>query len=300
MTARALNTSGFTLIELLVSLSLAGILLTTMYSIFKTSINGVGTVRDQNQLIFDVRTAGNFVADTLNAAVYIYPPKIQLSLTTIDPTNQYATQHLGTSRSWTVQTDPFIAGLLPPNDRTVTCNTTTPYSSTSPTAASQAGCYRIAAFYSVARSAYVAAAPTLANPGNDATIPSNAQLLMYYWAYVNPDNNSTVPWPTSGFQGRATLLADYLTSGGMVFEDSATWKCTDPTTGGIGTTGGSFTNCSDITSPVISGTNAQRLVSATQLSVTLQTGTMRNGQLRTISGLRFWIGPRNVGLGAKQ
>jgi len=40
--------------------------------------------------------------------------------------------------------------------------------------------------------------------------------------------NTGTPWPTSGFTGRATLLADALTATGMTFEDSANWECTDP------------------------------------------------------------------------
>ena len=290
--------AGFTLIEMLISMFIAGILLSVLYSFFNTSLDSVSVIRTQNQLLSDTRTAGNFVADTMNSAVYIYPPNIKLTLTAA---NAYATQHNGTSTVWTVRTDPFVAGLLPPVNRAVKCVVAIPYNAASP-GDSQGGCYKVVAFYAKSRAEYVAAAPTLANPGSDNTIAATAQVLMYYWAYVNPDTNTGIPWPTSGFTGRATLLADALTATGMTFEDSANWKCTDPSTGGVGNTAGAFLLCSDstITALNVSNTNAIRKVSATQLSLTLQTSALRKGATNVSSGLRFWLAPRNVGLGAQQ
>jgi len=105
------------------------------------------------------------------------------------------------------------------------------------------------------------------------------------WAYVSPDTNAGTPWPTNGFTGRATLLADALTP-----------------TGGLGNTAGAFMLCSDptITALSVFNANAIRKVSATQLSLTLQTSALRKGATNISSGLRFWLAPRNVGLGAQQ
>uniref|UniRef100_UPI0025FBF29C PulJ/GspJ family protein n=1 Tax=Deinococcus sp. TaxID=47478 RepID=UPI0025FBF29C len=214
--------AGFTLVEMLIAMLIAGILLSVLYNLFTNSLDSVGVVKTQNQLLNDTRTAGNFVGDTMNGAVYIYPPNIRLTLAAANP---YATQHNGTSNIWTVRTDPFVAGLLPPIRRPtptstppVACDLNVPYNPLS-IVSSQGSCYKVVAFYIKSRADYVAAAPTLANPGADNTIPADAQVLMYYSAYVNPGTDAAQPWPTTGFTGRATLLADGLTATGMKFED---------------------------------------------------------------------------------
>uniref|UniRef100_UPI0025E6F7F9 hypothetical protein n=1 Tax=Deinococcus sp. TaxID=47478 RepID=UPI0025E6F7F9 len=130
----------------------------------------------------------------------------------------------------------------------------------------------------------------------------DAQVLMYYSAYVNPGTDAAQPWPTTGFTGRATLLADGLTATGMKFEDSASWKCTDPAaTSGVGTSAGALMLCSDpaITALNVTNANALRTVSATQLSVTLQSSALRKGSANVSSDLRFWLAPRNVGTGVQ-
>ncbi len=133
------NKHGFSVAELL---TVSVILLLLLGIITQGLISGGQTTQQivvESDLLEDARSMGNMIADNLTRALYVYPPGIELELSTFsEPT----TLKPGTSSSlWTVGNDPIIAFLERPESISAPCSNSEPQ-----------GCIFFRAYYPVARS----------------------------------------------------------------------------------------------------------------------------------------------------
>lgn len=208
--------AGFTLIELLVAMALMGIVLFAVASFFTQGSRVSSQSNSRAELQQDILTAQQVIAGRLREAYYVYPPDTLVSLPGV-PGHPTANPVTGGS-SWTVQTHPVLAMVLPPAPGTAE--------------------YRFFAYYPVLRSTWVAqtanASLRAKNPGEDAANAS-AWVLAEYRAPLpgyapQPfdrstrrtaagavDTVSTLVWPgaetaavTPQANGQVNLVADYL------------------------------------------------------------------------------------------
>ena len=76
----------------------------------------------ENDLLEDANSMSSMIADKITQAFYVYPPGVQLELST---SGELTTLKPGTSSSlWTVGTDPIIAFLEHPKDTSASCSST--------------------------------------------------------------------------------------------------------------------------------------------------------------------------------
>ena len=131
--------NGFTVVELLIASS---IFLVVLGIITEGLINGGEVTQKivlENDLLEDANSMSNMIADKITQAIYVYPPGIELELSTSDELTTYKP---GTSSSvWTVGSDPIIAFLERPKDTSALCDSTV-----------TDGCVFFYAYYPVERS----------------------------------------------------------------------------------------------------------------------------------------------------
>ena len=195
------KTHGFSVLELLLASSL---LLVVLGVITKGLINGGLVTKKvvlEHEILEDASSMGNMIADKITQAIYVYPPGVQLELST---SGEVTTQKPGTSSSiWTVDTDPIIAFLERPKDSTATCSSTV-----------TDGCIFFYAYYPVKRSVITQTSgpyPYLKDDNNNT-----AWTLFEYQKRLDSTYTDmasglhSIPTGDSVAGGVGTFIADYL------------------------------------------------------------------------------------------
>lgn len=174
---------GFTLIELLVASVVALLVLGLVASGIQSGSSATSVIQTQQQLGDDVRIAGNYIADSLASAVYVFPAGTAL---TVGPSG-YTTKNPATNNNtWVVGTHPIIAAITPPRDTNQWCPTTS-------SNGELAGCYQFKAYYALRRGDVVAAATGADNPGADPS--NNNQWVIYeYRENLQPGTGAFTTW----------------------------------------------------------------------------------------------------------
>jgi len=294
---------GFTIIELLIATSITLLLLGLITQGFRWAGTSTRLTQDRKVALEDLRSAGNYIADQLSQAYFIYPPGSVLNLSSTNATFSY-----------TLPTNPLIVGntsiaaILPPVDNTAACSAT-----------NQTGCLRFFAAYTIPRSTIIAAQQSGGFPAaakiNDDPTNANDSVLMVYWAWIQnatgPQpftwitrdfvytgsgaqnlNNLTVYSPTSNTNIYGSLLADYLspTTGFSVTYNN----CLIPNSTY------SSTSVSNICPAVTGASTLTPLNSIVQLSFTLQSQMTREGASTAVIPLTFQSASRNLILKPQQ
>jgi prepilin-type N-terminal cleavage/methylation domain-containing protein len=303
-----MRSQGFTIIELLIASAITLLLL----GIATQGIQWGGTTtrltQDRKVALEDLRSAGNYIADQLSQAYFVYPPGSVINLSSTNPTFNYTLP----ANPLTVSSA-SIAAILPPVDNTATCSTTI-----------QTGCLRFFAVYTIPRSTVLTAQqsgtfPVAAKINNDSSNTAD-NVLMVYWAWVQnasgpqpftwitrdfkypitttspatPQdtlNNLTVYAPTSNTNVYGSLLADYLspTNGFSVTYSNCLIPSTTNTSTSVGT-------CPSTTST----STLTPLNSIVQLGFTLNSQIARGSSSTTVIPLTFQTASRNLILKPQQ
>lgn len=221
---------GLTLLEIL----LAGVILVIVLGIITQGIMGgssvVTTVVTESDLIEDTRVAGQMIADRVSSAVYIYPPGVELSLSTKGRTSQNPRTDTG---DWTVGVDPILAYIEAPEhgiEHIAQCAKI----DGDAVSTDNAFCYYFVAFYPVKRSSYLAGgkyAEVLADRLND----KSAWVLMEYRSVIARNTplvakDSTrleaLSYANAPIKGKSgTMLADFIVPFSGFMPVPATEKC---------------------------------------------------------------------------
>lgn len=223
---------GFTLVELLVAMAIFAILFTIMSSIAVSMNRSSQVLNSKSQLIQEAQTVQRLVAGRISEAIYVFPAGTTMQLGSGITTQN--TARSGAGSSWTVNTDPFIAMVLPPEAPTYNPGSNVPNNCIAATTAGGTsvtdGCYRFYAYYAVKRADLVNAVKSSANPGGLelSSVPpkdtnnEGAWVLMQYksnlfgWnpGYTGPSQGITAAKITelnSLYPGRpGVVLADYI------------------------------------------------------------------------------------------
>ncbi|GGJ53979.1 PilW family protein [Deinococcus roseus] len=203
---------GFTLIEMLVAGVLGVFILGIGLMQLQVGVKNTTSIYNQQQMMEDFRNTGNYIADNLSAAGYIFPSGAVITLGSGD----YSVKNpLTSSNVWTLGTHPMVAMLLHPRDSTAACTL----------GVSENGCVRFMAFYAVARSTVVTQAPANENPGADPQNDATSWTLYAYQQAINAtslkkylealDAASLLDKP-SYTTSKGSLLADYLKTSAFV------------------------------------------------------------------------------------
>lgn len=174
---------GFTLIELLVASAIALLVLGLVASGIQSGSSATRVIQTQQQMLEDVRVAGNYIADTVASAVYVFPPGTTLTI----GGNGYTSKNPSSNNNiWTVGTDPVIALITPPSLTNQQCK----YSGSQ---SQDPSCYQFKAFYILNRGAVVTAATGAENPGTDPI--NNSRWMIYeYRENLRPSSASGGTW----------------------------------------------------------------------------------------------------------
>ena len=206
------STRGFTLVELLLSLGLLGIITVALLQTFGNTVQASNSVTATNDLLREGQIAQQIVNARLREACYLYPDGTTVTPSTGGATTKNWFAGAG-SPSWTVNTHPIVAMLVPGD----------PIPLTGP--ATQRN-YTFFAYFPMPRVNFVTAVTGANNPGGD-TLNDNSTwvLLEARQAIVAPiatscqavatGNNAAANMTAdassvsfTGLQGR--LLVDYL------------------------------------------------------------------------------------------
>lgn len=189
------TTRGFTLVEVLISLGILGIIITVLFQTIGSTTGLSNTTNSSNDLIREGQIAQQLLNARFKEACYVYPPSNTLTLAA----SGFTTQN-GAGNTWTVNTHPIVAVILPPEPSDTR--------------------YRFLAYYAIPRSQYVNSAATSSNPGADVNNDSSVWMLMEYRRLINVSNSVTFPSrfcadlaSNSNFVitgGNAQLLTDYI------------------------------------------------------------------------------------------
>lgn len=176
---------GFTLIEMLVSIAVFSILMLAFTQLFGSTLRASGEVNARNEVIYEGQVAQQLIASRLQNAYFVYGNGTTFQMTeTVRTSNT-----IRGGQNWTVGTDPVVAMVLPPEDKTVLSPIPTPYTCT--TALPQA-CFTFYAYYPILRSTLISDTDVAASEKPDPD-PNNANqwLLMEYKAYIYDNVNRT-------------------------------------------------------------------------------------------------------------
>lgn len=271
--------TGLTLVELLVASAIGLVMLVVVASQLTTGARTTATVSNQQSMLEDLRTAGNYLGDMGALAGYVFPVGAKL---TIGASTGYTVRNPATgSNTWTVGTHGILAMLLPPTITGGACNTASPDNN------QKVGCVRFLAFYALSRDHVTKNATGAENPGEDPN-DTNALALYRYFQYLPSQSLQTYVsnLKTAGtlantvFTGQSgNLLADYLAPGGFAptFE-----RC--------------FADGSSLNRFDVTGTKCDAVHSASQVRVNLQSEmTVRGKAVRVPSvPLQFSFATRNT------
>ena len=186
---------GFTLIEMLVSIAVFSILMLAFTQLFGSTLRASGEVNARNEIIYEGQVAQQLIASRLQNAYFTYNNN-----TTFQMTGTVRTRNtIRGGQSWTVGTDPVVAMVLPPEDKTVFLPGSAPNPYRCTNALPQA-CFTFYAYYPILRSTLVNSADVAASEKPDPD-PNNADqwLLMEYKShlYDNVDRtNNQLARPT--------------------------------------------------------------------------------------------------------
>lgn len=228
MKQRRMSQNGFTLIELLVAMALLSIIFLVISQITGSMNTSSALLNSKNELTQEAQIVQRLLTGRLSEAIYVFPAGQVMTLSNNGITTKN-TIRAGANQQWIVNTDPFIAMILPPEAPTYAAGSNVPNNCT---ASISDGCYRFYAYYAMRRSELTAAVQTTSNPTglNPSSVPladalnPDAWVLMQYksnlvgWTpnYTNPANgvsSAQINTLLSGaaYQGQGgNLLADYI------------------------------------------------------------------------------------------
>lgn len=219
--------AGFTLIEVLIAvgiMALVGLMAAALLRL--GAVTGAASTA-RSSLLQEAQIAQQLISGRLSEALWVYQNTpagaASISLANSGPTTL---NNVGASSSvqWRVNTDPFVALILPPKGPGANCTTVND-------GVNSEGCYRFFAYYAVRRTP-LASDTTLADssrPKVDAANP-DGWVLMEYRANLfatslggswlpNFNNGALTDQPNQLFyMGRSgRLLADYVQPGSVSF-----------------------------------------------------------------------------------
>jgi Tfp pilus assembly protein PilE len=268
---------GFGLVELLIAAAIAIIILGLITQGIKGGASATALVQNRQKLLEDLRASGNFLADTLSNAAYIYPPGTQITLNTKSSYTVHNTNVSPHSNVWVVGRDPFVAGLLPPEIPGDACQPDKDEDDYT-----TSGCLYFVAFYAIQRHYIVKHAGGTANPGKDTQ--NKDDKVLYYYSKVTPDRQVPDPPPTIFGGASGSLVADYLAPDGM---EVAIEQCAGHLTTVTGCPG------DGLATPEPSANN-----SALRVKVSLQGRLVRQREVfvpsKPSKPLDFYFAPRNL------
>lgn len=294
---------GFTLIELLVASAIALLVLGLVAGGIQSGSSATGVIQTQQQMLEDVRIAGNYMADSLASAVYVFPPGTTLTL----GGSGYTTKNPATgNNTWKVGTHPIVALITPPKNTQEWC----PIGS----AASELdGCYQFKAYYALRRGDVVASATKAENPGADPK-NDNQWTVYEYRENLQPSSVSSGTWnplydpdtskttylyplpqvpdgailslPRAYTAASGSLLADFIQPNAGFSLDFANKQCN--TVDAKGNMTPDPTNCS----AVVTG-DPERTYSLARITLTIA-GQKLGWQNAATPSLNFVLSPRNL------
>lgn len=145
--------AGFTLVELLIGMALLAVVLAATLQIFTSSADGTTRLNNLSDSQQEALNGLQFVSGRLKEAWYVYPAGTVIDLGVNALAKNPVTGANAGSTRYAVGTEPMLAMILPPADRTLSC------------AASPSGCYRFYAYFAVKHSDWTAAATGFNDPG---------------------------------------------------------------------------------------------------------------------------------------
>lgn len=172
--------NGFTLVELLIGMALLAVVLAATLQIFTSSADGTTRLNNLSDSQQEALNGLQFVSGRLKEAWYVYPAGSVIDLGTNALVKNPTTGANAGSTRYAVGTEPMLAMILPPEDRTQSC------------AVSTSGCYRFYAYFAVKHSDWTKAATGFNDPG-PATGTQTTWVLAEYRA-----NFSTTPSIVNG------------------------------------------------------------------------------------------------------
>ncbi|WP_293909073.1 prepilin-type N-terminal cleavage/methylation domain-containing protein [Deinococcus sp.] len=270
---------GLTLVELLISLLIVGLLLTFITQLFRGTLVATNTVNFRNDLISEIQLSQQVISGRLTDAVYVYKPgdgKLNLTASGETTKNLVGVANRN-SQNWQINTDPFVAMILPPQIPLAAC-----------TAASPDGCFRFFAYYAYPRKTLVDAAvidPSVEAPNAD--LDNNDKWIIMEYRRNLVDLSGTFWTPGVSVAGAATyyqggsgrILADYIQPDGAA---GLRFVVTPPTAAGI--------------TPRVLGSvqiNVTGQLNRTGVDKTNADGSANPGAVTTITSQSVSVFPRN-------
>lgn len=177
------NTQGFTLIELLIGLFLMGLILVFIGSLINSSAQDTGRITSNADVIKDGQIAQQLITGRLSEAIYVWPGTASPFLLSTSVTTKNTVGTPG--QQWRVNTDPFVAMVLPP---TGTANYDSMGAITNCTATVTDGCYRFFAYFPMLRSNLYGLSPAERPKADSAN--DNQWVLMEYRAMMYDSTGS--------------------------------------------------------------------------------------------------------------
>lgn len=180
------KTQGFTLVELLIGLFLMGLILVFVGSLINSSAQDTNRITSNADVIKDGQIAQQLIAGRLSEAIYVWlpgsPANINMTGTGVTTVNTVG----GTGQQWRVNTDPFVAMVLPPRSPTYDAAgiNITNCTSLDPSAGTSAGCYRFFAYYPMLRSALTSSSLAQTEKPKADPANNNQWVLMEYRAML--------------------------------------------------------------------------------------------------------------------
>lgn len=188
--------AGFTLLEVLLSLSLLGVIMVSTFNFIDSTTTVASGNNSSNELVREGQIGQQVISARIKEACYLFPEPQNLVLTVAGWTSE---NFFTNSQIWTVNTDPFVAMILPPAP------------------GSPATTYRFVAYYAIPRSEYIARATGANDPGADARNDANTWVIVQYKAEFTAATDTLCrDMPSAaGFDADirgevASLLLDYV------------------------------------------------------------------------------------------
>lgn len=196
--SRSRRTFGFTLVEILISLGILGVIMVSTFNFIDSSVAVSSSANSNNELVREGQIGQQVLTARFKEACYVFPGGTALTLAAsgFERENYFTSTFI-----WTVNTDPFVAMILPPSPGE---------------AADQ---YRFMAYYAVPRNEWtgVGRATGRNNPGADSRNDLNTWMIIEYTRVLT--SPATIPCadkPTqAGFAaaitgGGSDILLDYV------------------------------------------------------------------------------------------